>query len=234
MIDRLGHYLLRAWRRWRGADFEILQAIVRTDRRGNAETVIRRRSRANMRRGVAGLTMPDEPQFTRRTVLAACDLLANHPAMDTHATFDGLIMRLGAEGRIPTGKRKGLHLGNKASALKRCLVANPSAHTPDGEFMADAVVREAARLPFSNQDECFTRALARDGFVVTNEGELRRMLPDMADLPPAQDEVHSLLEELNMATARGHLDQALDNHARGQWAAANSQLRSFIQDLFDE
>jgi hypothetical protein len=54
--------------------------------------------------------------------------------------------------------------------------------------MADAVVREAARLPFSNQDECFTRALARDGFVVTNEGELRRMLPDVADLPPAQDE----------------------------------------------
>jgi hypothetical protein len=60
------------------------------------------------------------------------------------------------------------------------------------------------------------------------------MLPDVADLPPAQDEVHSLLEELNMATARGHLDQALDNHARGQWAAANSQLRSFMQDLFDE
>jgi hypothetical protein len=39
-------------------------------------------------------------------------------------------MRLGAEGEIPTGKRKGLHLGDKASALKLYLVANPSTHTP--------------------------------------------------------------------------------------------------------
>lgn len=97
----------------------------------------------------------------------------------------------------------------------------------------DVLIREAAKLPLSNQSECFTRALARDGFVVTDEGELRSMLPEMAALPRAQNEVHSLLEELCM-DAMVHLNQALDNHARAQWEAANAALRTFMEGLFNE
>ena len=37
-----------------------------------------------------------------------------------------------------------------------------------------------------------------------------------------------------MPTAKGHLDQAIFNHAQGHWASANSQLRTFLEDLFDE
>ena len=32
---------------------------------------------------------------------------------------------------------------------------------------------------------------------------------------------------------RGHLDQAIAAHARGDWAAANAQLRTFTESLFD-
>jgi len=36
-----------------------------------------------------------------------------------------------------------------------------------------------------------------------------------------------------METAKGHLNQAIDNHDRGQYASANAQLRSFMEELFD-
>ena len=52
-------------------------------------------------------------------------------------------------------------------------------------------------------------------------------------MPQADNEVHALLDELDMEVAKGHLDQAIDNHARGQWAAANAQLRGCMQELFD-
>ena len=50
----------------------------------------------------------------------------------------------------------------------------------------------------------------------------------------AEDEVTRLLKVGPFPTSRGHLDQALDAHGRGDWAAANSQIRSFYESLFDE
>jgi len=37
----------------------------------------------------------------------------------------------------------------------------------------------------------------------------------------------------NFGTAKGHLEQAMENHARGNWAAANGQLRTFFDSLLD-
>jgi hypothetical protein len=42
-----------------------------------------------------------------------------------------------------------------------------------------------------------------------------------------------LLGRHNFGTAKGHLEQALENHARGNWAAANGQLRTFFDALLD-
>ena len=79
----------------------------------------------------------------------------------------------------------------------------------------------------------FLNALTRDGFTFS-DGTFRRALPPEADLPNADDELHALLDEFDMATIKGHLDQAIDNHTRGQWAAANGQLRTLLEGLFDE
>ena len=35
-------------------------------------------------------------------------------------------------------------------------------------------------------------------------------------------------------TPLGHLDQAVEAHTRGDWAACNSQLRTFLESLFDD
>lgn len=177
--------------------------------------------------------MPNEPQFTRRTVLVACDLIANHPAMYTHTAFDGFILELGAENVVPTGKSQG-SIRDKVHVLKEHLIAHPSAPTPDGEFMVDAVVRKAASLPYSCQEEKLVRALARDTFTVTEEGMIRRMLPDIANIPAADDEVHALLEELGLVVAKGHLDHATDLHGRGKWEPANGELRKVLESIFDE
>lgn len=79
----------------------------------------------------------------------------------------------------------------------------------------------------------FVRALERDGFTV-ERGVVRRALPDVLDLPAADDEVHMLLERHGMTTSLGHLDQAIRAHSEGHWAAANGQLRTFYEGLFDE
>lgn len=79
----------------------------------------------------------------------------------------------------------------------------------------------------------FVRALERDGYAIENQ-QLRRTLPPALNLPAADDEVHVLLNRHNLTTPKGHLDQAIDNHARGNWASANGQLRTFYQSLFDE
>lgn len=177
--------------------------------------------------------MENEPQFTRKTILVASDLIADHPAMSTHWAFGDFILCLGADDAVPTDRSEGF-LGDKWHRLKKHLVAHRSARTPDDEFMWNAVVRKAASLPGSYEDMTFVRALARDGFSVTEQGEIRRMLPDIGDIPAADNEVHALLEELGLTVTKGHLEHAIDLHGRGEWEPANGELRKVIENIFDE
>jgi hypothetical protein len=77
------------------------------------------------------------------------------------------------------------------------------------------------------------RALEVDGFTV-EDGQLRRTLPSVLHLPEADDEVHAILVEHHLDVSRGHLDQAISAHGRGEWAGANGQLRTFTESLFNE
>ncbi|MFD2345663.1 hypothetical protein [Sinorhizobium terangae] len=46
--------------------------------------------------------------------------------------------------------------------------------------------------------------------------------------------MHQLLKRFGFVTPLGHLDQAIKAHTRGDWAACNGQLRTFIESLFDD
>lgn len=85
---------------------------------------------------------------------------------------------------------------------------------------------------FSQAHGTLDCALARDGFTV-EDGQLRRTLPQEPGLPQADDEAHALLEQYHSDVPLGHLNQAIAAHARGDWAAANAQLRAFVESLFD-
>src|SRR3546814_20910414 len=60
------------------------------------------------------------------------------------------------------------------------------------------------------------------------------MLPTGSEVPEANDEVHTLLEHYGFTVPLGHLRQAINAHGRGEWASANSQMRSFLEGLLDE
>lgn len=60
------------------------------------------------------------------------------------------------------------------------------------------------------------------------------MLPVDVALPETASELTLLLERHGFDVAKGHLEQAIDAHARGKWASANGQLRTFFDALLDE
>jgi len=178
-------------------------------------------------------------RFSRLTMLAAVAVLERL----THAGLDVYHLELGLEG---TGAGEGSGLGKRSATLAQFAVANPQFVTVSGSNLWDALVERAAEIAARLQTTTWTnsveyppdatklvRALERDGYVL-RDGGLVRSLPEFVDLPSADDEVHRLLDQFGMATARGHLNQAIQAHSDGQWAAANSQLRTFLECLLDD
>jgi len=180
--------------------------------------------------------------FTRRTIIAAIDVIANRY---THAEITSLLTDFGPEVYNAVGDEASGSKQRRMNDLKRFIDSHP-AHQIDDGLLENVVVERAAFLfppppdpdwgiepdPLPNDLEKFRRALEQDSFVVT-AGSLRRLLPADIELPATESELMRLLERHNFATAKGHLEQAMENHARGNWAAANSQLRTFMDALFD-
>ncbi len=166
--------------------------------------------------------------FSRPTLIAA----ANQLTFLDHAEFDNLMLSFSIDQHITYGP--GLSKQNKANELIRYATENPEHETEDGSNLWDDVVENAAALAQPDRNIGFVRALARDGYVLTDDRSIRAALPEVANLVEADDEVHGLLDEQGLDVALGHLDQAIENHANGNWAAANGELRKVLENLFDE
>lgn len=179
--------------------------------------------------------------FSRPTVVAATELLEQH----TQARFNQAVVRLGLENDVSQDTT--VSVGKKIAVLGKVVVARADQvlQTVDGPVtLAEALVREAAQLAIPASTDAlhtdFLRGLARDGFVLVppaNSGQrasIRAALPGEIHLPTTDDEVHDLLKQFGFATPLGHLDQAIDAHTRGDWAACNGQLRVFMEGLFDD
>ena len=178
--------------------------------------------------------------FTRPTVIAAVEFLERH----NQGRFNQMVLRLGLEAEIPSDTS--LSVTKKCDLLGRIVVQRAAQiiATIEGSVtLAEAVVREAIQLTEQQLDiaiqTALLRGLARDGYVVFwNEvgrnPQLRSALPEDIHLPETDDEVHDLLKHFQFQTPLGHLDQAIATHTRGEWAAANSQLRTFLESLFDD
>ena len=172
----------------------------------------------------------------RQTIFAATDTLREFFTADGIERF---LLEYGLEDTIGDGskERRGILLG-------KFLQQNPDATTESGDNLAHAIVSALAQKAIEKSTNCgefdfeyfrkaFTllhRAFERNGFTVEG-GTLRPTLP--LDLPKADDEVHCLLDRYGFSTSKTHLDQGITAHARGDWAAANGQLRTFIESLFD-
>ena len=181
--------------------------------------------------------------FTRPTIAAALALLDQSL---TQAKFEHLVLRLGLEQHISSDFS--VSVSKKAAQLGRLVLAQGAqvVQTLDGTVtLTEAAVREAVALTLnisspSVEQQRFVRALALDGFVIEWSEDsrtpplLRAALPEEIDLPATDDEVHQLLKHFGFQMALGHLDQAIEAHTRGDWAAANSQTRTFMESLFEQ
>jgi hypothetical protein len=123
---------------------------------------------------------------------------------------------------------------------------DPDQRLDDGELLSEAIVAKAAAfIPPTPDFEwsappeegpqiiALRAALARDGFTVVN-GAIRSTLPIELGIAAAEDETTRMLKSGPFPVSRGHLEQALDAHDRGDLAAANSQTRAFYESLLDE
>jgi hypothetical protein len=178
--------------------------------------------------------------FTRPTLLAAVELLELH----SQAKFNQMALRLGLEDEIPS--TTSISVAKKCDLLGRIVLQRMDyvLDTLDGSMtLGEAAIRQAAQL--AQQDStlplqtAFARGLARDGYVLVwddygRNASIRAALPSEIHLPETDDEVHQLLKRFSFATPLGHLDQAIEAHTRGDWAACNGQLRTFIESLFDD
>lgn len=164
-------------------------------------------------------------QFSRTTLFKAYQALSS--SIQFHGEFEDLMYRWEMD-QFAEHSAGAIHV--RMRQVFRHLKDNPDLEY-DGHCLIDLFVEEALRQGGSDS---LLRSIERDGFVVDEAGILRRTLPEVVDLPAADDEVHVLLDRHHLGTPRGHLDQAIRAHSEGNWAAANSQFRTFLESLFDE
>ena len=131
--------------------------------------------------------------------------------------------------------------------LMGVLDQRPDRFTDDGGLLRDSIVEKAIsflpslepQFPWQTpmdlrpEEAAHVRSLSPDGFTVSG-GALRREMPEEISLVEAESELMQLLKKHGLVIPHGHLTQALDAHGRGNWAAANGQIRTFIDALLDE
>ena len=193
-------------------------------------------------------------EFHRFTLSAAAEVVGTF--ILTHNYIDRLIFSWG----LVEGTASGYVADKILAVAKLCASENPVVRTENGEVPLERAFIELALSapPKAKKGACWNRLIAGlrfDGFEVaeeqtvtepdrpwgqpTSETAMRlvRMLPSDVpnlDFREAENEVEMLLNRHGFATAAGHLKQAMNAFQRGDWAASNSQLRTFYQDLLDK
>lgn len=183
-------------------------------------------------------------RFSRRTVIAAIEMMGSFKHAELtlflHKLSPGLASKVGEIGYISQRLNKLIALAleelppnypvDGGEVLRDALVENAVTLLPGYGYDTDNPGAEETYLPPRAAE--FLRGLERDGFTVSG-GALRRTLPLDIGLPTTQSEVDRLLTKHGFTVPKGHLEQAIDAHVRGNWAGANGQFRPFFEGLLD-
>jgi|SRR5271156_423032 len=134
-----------------------------------------------------------------------------------------------------------ISVSERLNNLIKLIDLNPECKVNGGDLLWDRIVDQVFvswSIPsagvLSPEEEAFRRALRHDGVYITTFEGMKRVLPADVRLPTTEDEITKLLEKHRLFIALGHMKQALDAHGRGDWAAANSQIRTFFNAFLDE
>ncbi len=167
--------------------------------------------------------------FSKKTILEIVKALN----FQTHDEVERFSIEFDIEDAI-----SGRYVKEKVTSIAKYLISNPEALGPNGsvlpiELLEYAIKNYSGFKPFSEKYPELAHSLDRDGFELTNEG-VRRKLPEILPTVEQENQLISLLEKHGFDIAKGHYEQAVAAHARGEWAAANAQLRTFVEEFFNK
>lgn len=172
--------------------------------------------------------------FSRATIIDVFSLFSNQ----SHAVLDKFFFKYGIEEHTVSASNK----DNKALAAVRYLIDNPDAKGILGGNMAYEMVEEILDIYINNDyyydDQSgefneypkLKRLLLKDGFEIRDK-QLVRMVDSTIDYVENEGLLFELLNKYNFRTAEGHYTQAVNAFTRGDWAACNSQIRTFVEEL---
>lgn len=177
-------------------------------------------------------------RFSRMTIIKIAERLVGR----THAGLDKLLVEFGLEEVCP--KSLG-GLEKREAALIKYLVKNQGMKGPNGaelifelaervvQYINISIERSYTIRTVEEADPEFINIIRQDGYDI-KDGKLITSLPEELDMASSNDEVRTRLKDYGFETTLGHLEQAIAAHSRSDWAAANAQLRTCAESLFDE
>jgi hypothetical protein len=192
----------------------------------------------------------EKKRFSRKTVLAAIGILKRHKTF-TQARLTSFLTDFGPS-LYTVVPNDSFSSEKRFSGLMHFVDANPRFEN-DGDVLEEKLVETASTLLPSDETSNsktyswmqektnvqplewnvqFESALYNDGYVV-KDGNIVRTLPVDVNLPETESDLMQRLSMFEFLVAKGHLEQAIDNHAKGNWAAANGQLRTFFEAFTD-
>jgi hypothetical protein len=153
--------------------------------------------------------------------------------LDNRGKIDRFALHFGLQGVV-----SGQWVNNQQNSIMRYLISSPDARGPNGSALAVEIAEHLIQnhcqygVPSESYPE-LANSLDRDGYELTEHG-VRRKLPAEIPLVAQEDQLISLLKKHKFDIARGHYEQAIAAHSRSEWAAANAQLRSFVEEFFNK
>ena len=175
--------------------------------------------------------------FSRQTIIEG---LTYFEGWSTNE-YDRLLLKYSLEDIAPE------KLGSKPkriNILMKYLINNPTLLGVKGSNLTLEVFEEILEevkkgnysyrsIDWQTEVPKFFNSLSLDGFSINDSGNIITNFPQNLVVAEKHSELEELLSRNNFNVAQGHLEQALKAHTRGDWAATNSQLRPFVESIFD-
>ena len=167
--------------------------------------------------------------FSRKTIFEIINALN----FQTHDEAEHFALEFGLESAID-----GTYVKQKGTSIVRYLILNPDEKGPNGSNLVIEIIEYALKQyggyeKLSERHPALSRSLERDGFSIA-DNVLMKILPSELPIAKKEDQMISLLDQFGFSIAKGHYDQAVAAHARGDWASTNAQLRTFVEEFFNK
>ncbi|MEI2630739.1 hypothetical protein [Erwinia aphidicola] len=151
----------------------------------------------------------------------------------THTEFDDFLIYFELPEEIG-----GLSISKKENSLVNFLIKNRDLKGPDNSNLSVEIIEhiiKKGKTSFSRNSNLdnLNNTLKKDGYELT-ENSVRKILPDEIPVAQTENRLNEILNKYGFSTAISHYNQAIASHGRGDWAAANSQLRTFVEDFFNQ